>query len=141
MANVFRSIGAVVAGMLLAFVLVMAVELFSSVVHPLPADFDGSMEQMCEHVARYPNWILVVCGAAWAGTALAGTYIAGRLGNRGSALFVGALLLVGVLFNISMLPYPIWFKVGIVIAIALAVAAGIYLSNRREPPAAIIENV
>ena len=55
MATVFRSIGAIVAGMLVAFVLVIAVELFSSVVHPLPADFDGSMEQMCEHVARYPN--------------------------------------------------------------------------------------
>lgn len=132
MANLFRSIGAIVAGLLVAFVLVMAVELFSSVVHPLPADFDGSMEQMCEHVARYPDWVLAVSVVAWGGTALAGTWIAGKLGNRGSALIVGLLLLTAVAFNVSMLPYPVWFKVATLIAIPSAVVAGIYLSSRRE---------
>jgi hypothetical protein len=139
MATVFRSIGGIVAGMLVAFLLVIGVEFFSSIVHPIPADFDGSMEQMCEHIVRYPNWVLAVCGAAWGGTALAGTWIAGRLGNRGSALVVALLLLAGVAFNIAMLPYPAWFKAAVLIVIPAAALAGIYLSGR-ERPAAVIEN-
>ena len=42
---------AVVAGMALAFALIVAVEMFSAAVHPLPADFDGNIP---ERVRRYP---------------------------------------------------------------------------------------
>ncbi len=52
-----RMLLAVVAGMALALALVAAVELFSSVVHPIPADFNGNMG---EHVRRYPHWVLGV---------------------------------------------------------------------------------
>src|SRR6476619_1659498 len=104
MATVFRAVGAIAAGMLVGFILVVAVELFSAVVHPLPPDFDGTMDEMCKHVARYPHWVLAVVVLAWAGTAFASTWIAGRLGNRGCALFMGLFLLTALIFNISMLP-------------------------------------
>ena len=50
----------IAVGMVLAFVLVIGVEGFSSVVHPLPAEFKGTMDEMCQHVARYPHWVLGV---------------------------------------------------------------------------------
>jgi hypothetical protein len=117
--------------MLVAFILVVAVELFSAVVHPVPPDFGGTMDEMCKHVERYPNWVLAIVVPAWAGTALAGTWIAGRLGNRGCAQVVGLLLLTALVFNISMLPYPIWFKVASVMVNASAVVAGVYWPSRR----------
>ena len=134
MAAVFRAVGAIVAGMLVAFILVVAVEVFSSVVHPLPPDFTGTMEEMCQHIERYPPWVLAVVVVAWAGTAFAGTWIAGRLGNRGSALFVGLLLLAGLIFNISMLPYPVWFKVANLIAIPAATYKALSLGGPRGHP-------
>ncbi len=135
MAAVFRAAGAIVAGILVAFILVVAVELFSAVVHPLPPDFSGTTDEMCQHVERYPHWVLAVVVPAWAGTAFVGTWIAGRLGNRGSALFVGLFLLTGVIFNISMLPYPIWFKIASLTVIPIAIVAGFYLSSRRNAAA------
>ncbi len=39
MAVLLRVVGAIIAGMVTAFVLVVAVELFGAVVHPVPADF------------------------------------------------------------------------------------------------------
>lgn len=42
----------VVAGLAVTFAAVVGVEAFSAVVHPLPPDFDGSMQSMCDHVAR-----------------------------------------------------------------------------------------
>jgi hypothetical protein len=121
--------------MLVAFALVVAVELFSAVVHPLPPDFNGTTEEMCQHVERYPNWVLAVVVPAWAGTAFASTWIAGRLGNRGCTVFVGLLLLTGVIFNVSMLPYPIWFKIACLTVIPIAIVAGLYLSSRRNAAA------
>jgi hypothetical protein len=132
MATVLRTIGSIVAAMLVAFVLVVAVELFSAVVHPLPPDFGGTQEEVCQHVERYPSWVLAVVIPAWSATALTGTWIAGRLGNRGSALFLALAILATLILNLSMLPYPIWFKFGCLIAIPGASALGVYWSRRRN---------
>jgi hypothetical protein len=130
MATVFRSVGAIVAGLLVAFALVIGVELFGAAVHPVPADFGGTTEEMCQHVERYPAWVLAVVVPAWAGIAFVSTRIAGKLANRGSALLVGLLLLAALIFNLSMLPYPIWFKVANLIAMPCAILASLYLSGR-----------
>jgi hypothetical protein len=131
MAIVVRVVGAIVAAMLAAFILLAAVELFSAVVYPVPPDFGGTMEEMCKHVERYPHWVLAMVVPAWAGTAFASTWIAGRLGNFGCALFIGLLLLAALIFNVSMLPYPIWFKIASLIGIPCAIVSGLYLSSRR----------
>lgn len=52
MINALRIIGSIIAGFVLAFALVIALELFSSVVHPLPADFAGTAKEMCRHVGQ-----------------------------------------------------------------------------------------
>jgi len=94
-----------------AFVLVIAVEFFGAVVHPLPEDFGGTMEEMCQHVERYPQWVLALVVPAWAVTAFVGTWTARKMGNLCSFAFVGLLLLAALMFNISKLPYPMWFKI------------------------------
>jgi hypothetical protein len=131
--TVLRSVGAVVAAMILAFVLLIAVELFSELVYPAPPEAHENYEAMCQHVARYPHGILAVAGLMWGFIALASTWVAGRLGNRGSAIFVGLLLLAGVLFNISLLPYHTWFEIVMPLVIAAAAVCGYLLSTRRKP--------
>ena len=130
MPAVFRVAGALVAAVLAALALVIAVELFSAAVHPLPADFRNTQEEMCQHVERYPNWVLAVVVPAWAGTALVSTWIAGRLGNRVAAYIIGFLLIAAVVFNLAMLPYAVWFKIATLIAIPCGVLGGIYWSRR-----------
>jgi hypothetical protein len=138
MATAFRVVAAMTAGLVVAFILVVAVELFSAVVHPVPPDFKGTMEEMCLHVARYPRWVLALVVPAWAGTAFAGTWISGRLGNRFCALFIGLLLLAAAIYNLSMLPYPIWFKILNVLTIPTAILLGDRLSIRREGSGATV---
>jgi hypothetical protein len=81
MKAVLRTIAAVLAGLLVFFLLVVAVELFSAVVHPLPEDFGGTTEEMCQHVERYPQWVLAVVVPAWAAAALVSTWTARRIAN------------------------------------------------------------
>jgi len=124
MKAVLRTLAAVLTGLLVLFILVVAVELFSAVVHPLPADFGGTKEEMCQHVERYPYWVLAVVVPAWAVAAFASVWTARRIGNFYSSAIVGLLLLAALAFNISKLPYPTWFKFANLLVIPTAVFAG-----------------
>jgi hypothetical protein len=128
------SIAGIITGLAVALVLLIAVELASAIVHPLPPDFGGTQEEMCAHVARYPTWVLALVVPAWALTAFAATRTAKRLSTPlvGSGLWtldaglvIGLLLIAGVLFNVSMLPYPIWFKIASVIGVIAAIATAL----------------
>jgi hypothetical protein len=132
MATAFRVAIAIIVGLALALGLVIAVEVASAIVHPVPADFNNTMEEMCAHVARIPNWVLALAAAAWSGTAFVSTWVASRIGNRGCGAFVGLLLLAAAAFNVAQLPYPIWFKAVVLISIPAAIYAGLRLCPRRE---------
>jgi hypothetical protein len=130
-----RTLAAIVLGLVVAFALLAAVEYFGSVAHPVPADFDSSsMEQMCEHVARFPQWVLAVSVVFWAMTAFVSTWLARWIGNRYASTVVGLVLMALLVLNISMLPYPAWFKVATLVAIPVAIVAGSWLAIGRKAP-------
>lgn len=131
--KMLRTLAAILVALFVAFILVVAVEFFSAVVHPLPQDFGGTMEETCRHVENYPAWVLAVVVPAWALIALISVFAARRIGNHYSAAFVGLLLLTAVAFNVSMLPYPTWFKIIILAAVPVAILAGSRLATGREP--------
>jgi hypothetical protein len=133
MKSAARPLLAVVAGMALAFALVVAVELFSSVVHPLPAGFDGNIP---EHVRRYPGWVLAVVVLMWGATAAAAAWVASRIGGRLAGALVTLLLAAALAFNLSMLPYVMWFKIAMPAAFAAACLLGIRYGRRAPSPAA-----
>jgi hypothetical protein len=127
-----RTLAATLAGLLAAFVLVVAVEVLSNAVHPYPEGFENTPEAMHEHVKRIPPWVLALAVLLWGATALAATWIAGKFGNLVSFAIVGLLLVLGLVFNISLLPYPMWFKIGTLLVIPAAIAAAGRLSMRHK---------
>jgi len=133
--NATRTGLGIVAGIGLAFILVIAVEAFSAVVHPIPADFRGTMDEMCQHVARYPNWVLGVVVILWSATALCGVWIAIRVGNLIAGITVTALLGIAIVFNVTQLPYPLWFKIVMLSCFPLGCLIGIWQANRIAKPA------
>jgi hypothetical protein len=104
MAAVIRAVLSILAGLTLAGGMVIAVELFGAIVHPTPSGFTGTKEEMCEHVARFPQWVLAVVVVAWSATAFVSTWVATRLGRRLPGRIVALVLLCAVIFNVSMLP-------------------------------------
>ena len=129
-----RAVAGVVAGSFVSSILIVAVEFFGAVVHPFPEGFGGTQEEMCRHVERFPHWVLAVAVLAWAVTAFVGVWIAQKIGNLYSSTIVGLLLLAALILNISMLPYPIWFKIANLLVIPAALVAGSRLAIRPRPP-------
>jgi hypothetical protein len=133
MNKIFRPILAVTAGMVLALALVMAVEVFSSIVHPVPPNFTGTMEEMCEHVARYPQWVLGVAVIAWSATTFLSTWIATKIGGPVAGAVVSLLLLLALAFNITKLPYATWFKVVMPASFLVVCYVGVWPVGRGKP--------
>ncbi|HSP90115.1 MAG TPA: hypothetical protein VLN08_04380 [Vicinamibacterales bacterium] len=135
MKSVVRTLLAVVAGMTLALALVVAVEMFSAVVHPFPAGFDPNVPgNIPEHVRRYPGWVLAVVVLMWGATAAAATWVASRIGGRLAGAVVTLLLALALAFNLSMLPYVMWFKIAMPATFFVACLLGIRCGRR--PPEA-----
>jgi hypothetical protein len=121
----------------LAFALVVAVEMFSAVVHPFPPGFDPNAPgSIPAHVRRYPGWVLAVAGLMWAATAFAATWVAARIGGRVAGAVVALLLAAALAFNLSMLPYVMWFKIAMPAAFFVACLLGIRLGRRAPSPTA-----
>jgi hypothetical protein len=122
------------AGVATALVLVIAVEALSMVVHPFPPEFDQSSEQVCEHVRRYPAWVLALVIPLWSGTAASAALVAPRLEGSIPAILVAGLSLGAVVLNLSMLPYPGWFRGLVPVSVVAAGLWGAGLFLQRSPP-------
>ncbi|QDU91366.1 hypothetical protein Pla175_47880 [Pirellulimonas nuda] len=127
-----RLIVAVVAGIVVALALLVAVELWSAVVHPTPADFGGTTDQMCAHVANYPPWVLALVVPMWGFTAWLSAWVARKIGGRSAAWVVSVLMLAAVVLNVAMLPYPAWFTLACPIVVGAGAAFGSQLSVRKK---------
>jgi hypothetical protein len=133
-----RYAGAIAAGIAVASVLVVVVELFSAFVHPPPEGFQGTSEEVSQLVERYPHWVLAVAVVMWSATSLAATWVASRIGNRATGKVVALLLGSALVFNVTSLPYVLWFKVVMLtcfpIASCLGIRSGEQLSSAANRP-------
>ncbi|TWT77407.1 hypothetical protein Pla123a_20680 [Posidoniimonas polymericola] len=127
MRTVLRFVAAVVLGLALSLIGVIAVEFYSSIVHPFPPgiqqmeDPEKQMEAMCVHVANYPGWVLASVVPMWLGTVCLGVYAARRIQGVAAALTVAAPLFLALGLNLSMLPYPWWFTAAMLVGFPIAV--------------------
>ncbi|TWT29411.1 hypothetical protein [Blastopirellula retiformator] len=128
MKNILRTIAGIFVGLLVLFVLIIAVEAFSAVVHPFPPGFEGTQDEICAHVERYPGWVLAAVVPMWGATAFAAVWVAGKLGQFYAATFVGFLLNLALISNLAMLPYPLWFKGACLLLLPLATIGAVWLT-------------
>ena len=129
MASIFRSVGAVIAGLIVAFILVVAVKR----IYPFPLSFNPKDYQGLEaHVANISRLLLGVMVVWWGMTALVSSCVATQLGpGRHSAHggVVGFLLVLPMSANMIVLPYPLWFELANLVTIPVATIFGTMLGR------------
>lgn len=131
MQTAIRLILGVLAGLVITLALAMGVEMFSNWVYPLPQEPEMSHEALCDHVAAYPTWVLVLVVGLWGGTAFLSVWVAGKIGHPLAAIVTGSLVLWALSFNLYKLPYTLWFKVIMPTAALMAIALAIATCRRR----------
>ncbi len=135
-----RGAGAVVATLIAAVAMLVAVEVFSEIVHPFPPGANVNDFKVCQaHVANYPGWVLAICCALWNAIAWICGWLATRLGpgrHWAPAVICGVLLLAAAVFNMAMLPYPWQFETLTAIGLPLGTISGLRFARPR--PAASV---
>ena len=126
-----RRVFALVAGLLVAVGVVGLVEGLSSRLYPLPPGIDyNDREAMTAAIAMLPTGAFVLVLVAWGMAALAGSWVAVRIGGHASlGYLIGFLLAAAGLANLAMIPHPAWMWVGAAIVIPLGTLAGVRLSS------------
>lgn len=134
--SIARNIGAGILGLVAGFVFVIGTEAFSEMVYPFPPVDDPKDFEKCmiAHVARYPAWVLACVVPLWSLAIFSTVWTATRLAtNRNPfiGIVVGGLLYVAAICNLTMLPYLMWFKVSIVLALPLSGFLGSRLAKTK----------
>ncbi|MDD9891119.1 MAG: hypothetical protein OXU66_05050 [Gammaproteobacteria bacterium] len=131
---IIKSMCAVIFSIIVSVVLFMLVEGVSMLIHPFPEDFGGSFEEIAYQVETYPTWALVLLGGVgWGGLVVICTWLATRYGhnrNPWHGYGVGIFLVGMAAYNMSMLPYPVWYIVFMLVLLPLAAYLGTKLAAK-----------
>jgi hypothetical protein len=106
-----RGILSVLAGLAVAFVIVMATEMVNLLIFPFPQGVDMNDRAALEALlASAPVHKLVLVPIGWFLGTLVGGLVAGKIGRSPvPALIVGGLLLLVGIANLWMIKHPAWF--------------------------------
>lgn len=134
-----RNIGAGIAGVVVAGLLVWIVESVGHAVFPPPPDLDfANADAMRAYIDTLPLGALLFVAAAWFIGTLGGTLTACKLGTGRRyiyALVVGGLILAATVVNLVMIPHPMWFSALGIAGIVFGAWLGLKLSGGALPEA------
>jgi len=120
-----KKIVAAVLGIVAAGLIVAAIEVLGHLVYPIPPDVDF------KDPVRFGNYVesllfgafLFVAGGWTLGT-LGGGLLACLIAKEKPFLYstiVGSFVLVATVANLIVIPHPLWFSIGAVLAIAIMI--------------------
>jgi hypothetical protein len=125
-----RKISAVVLGVVVAVVLIIAIEALGHSAYPVPEGLDiTNSEAMQEYVMGLPIGALLFVMGAWLVATPAGGLLACFIARETPLVYaaiVGGLVLLGTIINLMSIPHPRWFAVTSV----LAIIAMIFVTGR-----------
>jgi hypothetical protein len=129
-----RGILGAVAGLALAVLTVMAVQALGHALYPYPADVDLNDPEAVARVfpsIPLPAKLFVV--AAWFGGAFVGAAVAKAIaGGSWAGWTIAALIAVGAVANIFVIPHPVWMQI---LAVVAPFAGGLIANHLVRPRA------
>jgi hypothetical protein len=141
--SILWSVLAVAVSLTAGFALVVAIELVSAVIHPMPPGMDPLDKEACTaFFADYPQWLFGFGAVSWGLTAFTSAWLATRLGayrHYAHGATIGSLLLLAVIANMLMLPYPAWFEVTNLVLIPLGILLGTWLAMAPRNGPVVVE--
>ncbi len=130
-----RSLLGVVAGFLVAGLVIFLAALIGHKMYPLPPGVDpNDPEAMARVVRQLPVAAFLFVLVGWMAGAGAGAWVAERVSGSGARWpggVVGGLVLAAAVYNLWARPHPVWF--GIVAPLAIVVST--VLATSRAAPA------
>lgn len=133
----YRSVVAVVVGLLVGMVTIYVVKAVGHAMYPLPADVDWSRREAVAAALRdAPPGALVMVLVAWSLGTAHGAGLASYLALTSRWLhgaIVAAVLLLAAIVQLVMIPHPGWFAVWTLIVFPASAVVGMLLGTQPIP--------
>jgi hypothetical protein len=130
-----QSIRAVLLGLIVAALIIAAVEGVGHHLYPLPAGLDvNNAEALAAAIAQLPVGALMTVLIGWALGAFAGGWLAARIAPVAPlrhAIVLAVLLLAAGVADMMTIPHPIWFVAAAVLIFPLFAFLGARLTRPR----------
>ena len=133
--SIVRSVGAVILALVVAMIFATVVEVVSAIIYPFPPGADTSN---CEVIIAYqkelPAGGFLIAIVGWSLAAFASSWVATRLGasrHPAHGIGIGAILIGLAVVNMSVLAYPIYFWVSILLLLPAGSVFGMMLVRAR----------
>ncbi len=128
-----RYLGAVIAGVMVSFMLVAVIEGISTLVYPVPKGVNlTDPEVLRSYIQSMPVGALLFVLAAWGMGTFVGSLMACGIAQDRPRLFasiVGGVVLAATVANLMAIPHPVWFSVTAVVL----VPGSAFLASRWAP--------
>jgi hypothetical protein len=127
--KVFRTIAAIVVGIIVSMVTITVVHQISGMIYPLPEGTDpNDMEALKRILPTMPLGAFLMVLLAWESGAFVGGAVAALIAAFARvihAAIIGAWVLIGTIAIMFMLPHPGWMiAAGLVLPVPVAMLAG-----------------
>ena len=115
--TILRRAGAVIVGMIVAFLIVAGAEGIGHKIYPPPPGTNmQDMAQVKAFVATLPLSVLLIVLTGWLIATFVATWLAARIaGTPIPGYIVGALLLCAGIANAFIIPQPVWFSIASIV--------------------------
>lgn len=133
-----RTVLGIVAGVVLAFAVMMAMEMVSYAAFPPPAGLDPADPEDVKRIVASAStaakaWVVF----GWFVSAVAGGWLARGLSRtRWAGWVIAGLIVIGGVANVMMIPHPLWMQIAAVAAPLLGGWIVTRLPLGRSAPAA-----
>jgi hypothetical protein len=129
MQRIGHTVIAVIAGVVVAFALVAAIEWLGQQMYPTPPGLDLTRpDQAQDYVRNLPLGALLLVLTSWVVATFCGGIVAAAIEKgrpRRAAAIVGVVVLLVTLANLVLIPHPLWFSIlGVASIVAASLAAG-----------------
>ena len=134
-----RTAVGVVAGIVVAWLVIVLSQLLSAALYPPPPGTDlTDPAVLADFINAAPVTAMGCVIAGYALAALLGGWVAARISRahpRIAAMIVGALVLLGVVLNYTMIPHPTWMLAsGVLLTLPMAWLGARLEGRRARPP-------
>ena len=110
-----RTLLGILAGMVTAWLLIMAGQFASGMLYPPPPGLNlRQPEQLAAFIAQAPPAAMALVVLSWVLGALGGGWVAEKVARshpQFAALMIGVLVLAGVVAHNTLIPHPGWMTV------------------------------
>ena len=132
-----RTILAVLAGLVVAWITITLCEFGGVALHPPPPGTNlADPQALAAFIGAAPPSAMLLVLLGWVAGAFDGGLVAALISRRhknGAALTIGALVLLGVIANNLMIPHPLWMTVaGVLLPVPAAWLAARLVGSPRK---------